>query len=40
MSQQRYSPECKDEAVRRVTERGHSLQEGAERPEATDATDR
>lgn len=27
MSRQRYSPEFKDEAVRQVTERGHSVQE-------------
>ena len=31
MSQQRYSPEFKDEAVRQVTERGHSVQEVAAR---------
>jgi transposase-like protein len=31
MSQQRYSPEFKDEAVRQVTERGHSVQEVARR---------
>jgi len=29
MSQQRYSPEFKDKAVRQVTERGHSVQEVA-----------
>ena len=26
MGQQRYTPECKDEAVRQFTERGHSVQ--------------
>ena len=31
MSQQRYSLEFKDEAVRQVTERGHSVQEVAAR---------
>ena len=31
MSQQRYSPEFKDEAVRQVTERGYSVQEVAAR---------
>ena len=31
MSQQRYSPEFKDEAVRQVAERGHSVQEVAAR---------
>ena len=31
MSQQRYSPEFKDEAVRQVTEKGHSVQEVAAR---------
>ena len=31
MSQQRYWPEFKDEAVRQVTERGHSVQEVAAR---------
>ena len=31
MSQQRYSPEFKDEAVKQVTERGHSVQEVAAR---------
>ena len=31
MGQQRYSPEFKDEAVRQVTERGHSVQEVAAR---------
>jgi len=31
MSQQRYTPEFKDEAVRQVTERGHSVQEVAAR---------
>lgn len=31
MSQQRYAPEFKDEAVRQVTERGHSVQEVASR---------
>ncbi len=31
MGQQRYSPEFKDEAVRQVTERGHSLQEDLSR---------
>ena len=31
MSHQRYSPEFKDEAVRQVTERGHSVQEVAAR---------
>jgi len=29
MSQQRYTPEFKDEAVRQVTEKGHSVQEVA-----------
>jgi transposase-like protein len=32
MSNQRYSPEFKDEAVREVTERGYSVAEVAERP--------
>ena len=31
MSQQRYSPEFKDEAVRQVTERGHSVRDVAAR---------
>ena len=31
MSQQRYAPEFRDEAVRQVTERGHSVQESAAR---------
>jgi transposase len=31
MSNQRYSPEFKDEAVRQVTERGYSVTEVAER---------
>jgi len=31
MSNQRYSPEFKDEAVRQVVERGHSVSEVAER---------
>ncbi len=31
MSHQRYSPEFKDEAVRQVTEKGHSVQEVATR---------
>ncbi len=31
MSQQRYTPEFKDEAVRQVTEKGHSTQEVAAR---------
>ncbi len=31
MGQQRYTPEFKDEAVRQVTERGHSVQEVAAR---------
>ena len=31
MSQQRFSPEFKDEAVRQVTEKGHSVQEVAAR---------
>ena len=31
MNQQRYSPEFKDEAVRQVTEKGHSVQEVAAR---------
>jgi transposase len=31
MSQQRYTPEFKDEAVRQVLERGHSVTEVAER---------
>ena len=31
MSQQRYSPEFKEEAVRQVTEKGHSVQEVAAR---------
>lgn len=31
MSQQRYSPEFKDEAVKQVTQRGHSVQEVADR---------
>jgi transposase len=31
MSQQRYAPEFKDEAVRQMTERGHSVQEEAAR---------
>ena len=31
MSQQRYTPEFKDEAVRQVTDRGHSVQEVAAR---------
>ena len=31
MGQQRYSPEFKDEAVKQVTERGHSVQEVAAR---------
>ncbi len=31
MSQQRYSTEFKDESVRQVTERGHSVQEVAAR---------
>ena len=31
MSHQRYTPEFKDEAVRQVTERGHSVQEVAVR---------
>ena len=31
MSQQRYTPEFKDEAVRQVTEKGHSVQEVAAR---------
>ena len=31
MSQQRYTPEFKDEAVRQVTEKGHSVQEVSER---------
>ncbi len=31
MSQHRYSPEFKDEAVRQVTEKGHSVQEVAAR---------
>jgi transposase len=31
MSQQRYTPEFKDEAVRQVTEKGHPVQEVADR---------
>ena len=31
MSHQRYTPEFKDEAVRQVTEKGHSVQEVASR---------
>lgn len=31
LSSQRYSPEFKDEAVRRVVERGYSVREVAER---------
>ncbi len=31
MSNQRYTPEFKDEAVRQVTERGHSVAEVSER---------
>ena len=31
MGQQRYTPEFKDEAVRQVTERGHSVQQVAVR---------
>ena len=31
MSQQRFSPDFKDEAVRQVTEKGHSVQEVAAR---------
>ena len=31
MGQQRYTPEFKDEAVKQVTERGHSVQEVADR---------
>jgi transposase len=31
MSRQQYTPEFKDEAVRQVTERGHSVQEVAAR---------
>ncbi len=31
MSQQRYTPEFKDEAVRQVTDKGHSVQEVAAR---------
>jgi transposase len=31
MSKQRYSPEFKEEAVRQVTEKGHSVQEVAAR---------
>ena len=31
MSHQRYTPEFKDEAVRQVTEKGHSVQEVAAR---------
>ena len=31
MSKQRYTPEFKDEAVRQVTEKGHSVQEVAAR---------
>ena len=31
MGQQRYTPEFKDEAVRQVTERGHSVQQVADR---------
>ncbi len=31
MSKQRYTPEFKDEAVRQVTEKGHSVQEIAAR---------
>ncbi len=31
MSQQRYTPEFKDEAVRQVTEKGHAVQEVAAR---------
>ena len=31
MSQQRYTPEFKDEAVRQATEKGHSVQEVAAR---------
>jgi transposase len=31
MGQQRYTPEFKDEAVKQVTERGHSVQEVATR---------
>ena len=31
MGQQRYTPEFKDEAVRQVTERGHPVQEVADR---------
>jgi transposase-like protein len=31
VSQQRYTPEFKDEAVRQVTEKGHSVQEVAAR---------
>jgi transposase len=31
MNQRRYSPEFKDEAVRQVTESGHSVQEVAAR---------
>jgi transposase len=31
MGRQRYTPEFKDEAVRQVTERGHSVQEVAAR---------
>jgi transposase-like protein len=36
MSQQQYSPEFKDEAVRQVTERGRSVQEVAARQSAED----
>jgi transposase len=31
MSKQRYTPEFKDEAVRQVTDKGHSVQEVAAR---------
>ncbi len=31
MSKQRYTPEFKDEAIRQVTEKGHSVQEVAAR---------
>ena len=31
MSNQRYTPEFKDEAVRQVTERGHTVAEVSER---------
>ena len=31
MSSQRYSPECKDEAVRQIIERGYSVTEVSER---------